>query len=92
MVEQGHTADERDVTAGEIGCYAYCAKAWHLQHVLRVDVTTDTASRREAGIAHHERHGRRVKLLASLGERSSVLVVSLVLIAAAALIAALVLR
>jgi hypothetical protein len=70
----------RDVTASEIGCYAYCAKAWHLEHVLRQTPSKRARRRRVAGIDAHERDGARVQRLSS-PPRVPILVFGLVLIA-----------
>ena len=58
---------DRDVTASEIGAYAYCAKAWHLERVLRAAPTADSARRRAAGVARHRAHGSRVRTLGVAG-------------------------
>jgi hypothetical protein len=47
-----------DVAASELNTHAYCAKAWHLQHVLRVAPSQVAAARRIAGEAHHTGHGQ----------------------------------
>ena len=70
-----------DVTASEIGCYAYCAKAWHLEHVLKRAPSKGTRRRRAAGVAGHEAHGARVRRLSALGPRVPILVAGLILAA-----------
>lgn len=77
-----------DVTASEIACYAYCAKAWHLQYVLGVDGRPEASMRRTVGVAQHRAHGRRVAFLSRLGRRRRLLVTSLLALAALALFAA----
>jgi hypothetical protein len=56
-----------DVTASEAASYAFCAKAWHLERVLRVAPSADSSTRRERGVARHRAHGGRVALLQSHG-------------------------
>jgi hypothetical protein len=82
-------ASTGDVTASEIACFAYCAKAWHLQYVLGAPVRETVARRRKQGVAEHDRHAGRVYLLGRLGQRRWSLVVLFLVIAAAAVMAAL---
>ena len=88
-----HTNDppvaSADVTASEIACFAYCAKAWHIEHVLRLAPSRETAERREAGIADHEIHGQRLHLLNRLVRRRRPLVAALLALALVAAAAAL---
>jgi hypothetical protein len=80
-----------DVTASEVACYAYCAKAWHLEHVLRLATPDEVAKRRELGVMDHEAHGRRVRLMSTLVSRRSKVILALLLVAVlAAAIAALI--
>ena len=81
--------DQDDVTASEIACFAYCAKAWHLEHVLHVVATDEVIQRRESGVSAHNVHGRRMRLLDSLAERMVALIATLLLLALLAAIAAL---
>jgi hypothetical protein len=76
-----------DVTASEIACYAYCAKAWHLEHVQHV-APDDTSRRREIGVAAHEAHGARVRALGQGRSRTRVIAAALLLLAALAAIGA----
>jgi hypothetical protein len=85
-------ATSADVTASEIACYEYCAKAWHLEHVLHLAPPAETVRRRDAGIGEHKGHGRRVRMLARFGRRSRTLVTVLVLTAALAAVAAILVR
>ena len=80
-----------DVTASEIACYAYCAKAWHIEHVQHLTPPAETMDRREAGVRAHEMHGREVELMSTLVRRQlSFVVVLLFLAVLAALIAVLI--
>ena len=86
----GEQSESTDVTVSEIACYAYCAKAWHLEHVQHVVAPDDTVRRRERGVAAHEAHGASVRALAQ-PSRTWVMVVALLLVAALALVGALLL-
>lgn len=46
-----------DVVASEAATYAFCAKAWHLEHALGQPASRHAAERRAAGTALHEAHG-----------------------------------
>jgi len=81
--------DQHDVTASEIACFAYCAKAWHLEHVLHLVPADDVLERRDLGVSAHNVHGRRVRLLESIALRKGRLIASLLLLALLAVIAAL---
>jgi hypothetical protein len=48
------------VMASEVAAYAYCAKAWHLEHVLGNPGSAAGQARRDAGSAAHLEHGRRI--------------------------------
>lgn len=87
----GEHPESTDVTASEIACYAYCAKAWHLEHVQRVVAPAETTRRRERGVAAHEAHGARVRALRRERSLARVVVVVLLLIAALATAGALLL-
>lgn len=50
-----------DVTASELNTHAFCAKAWHLEYVLRVAPDRVAAERREVGEAHHVAHGQAIE-------------------------------
>jgi len=81
---------ERDVTASEVGAYAYCAKAWHLERVLGARASRAAGRVRAAGVARHATHGARVEVLGRLGPRvarwsRALLIGALVLLALAAL-------
>lgn len=85
-------ADATDVTASEIACYAYCAKAWHLEHVQHVVVPDETSRRREHGVAAHEAHGASVHALGQGRKWTRVIAAVLLLIAALAAVSTLLLR
>jgi hypothetical protein len=70
-----------DVTASEIGCFSYCAKAWHLQYVARVTPTRDASERQELGVREHDRHGARVRRLTWLGRHAALVAIGLLLCA-----------
>ena len=71
-----------DVTASEVASYAYCAKAWHLRHVLGREASRHALVRQEAGVVAHEIHGTRVGRLAWLERRAAILVAGLVFLGA----------
>ena len=77
--------ESTDVTASEIACYAYCAKAWHLEHVQHVVAPAETVRRREDGVAAHEAHGASVRALGRERSGARVVVAALLLIAALAI-------
>ena len=83
--------DEEDVTASEVAAYTYCAKAWHLESVLRKPVDASTTSRRISGADRHLAHGARVSRLSRFGRvavwaSGAFLVVAAMLLAAALLL------
>lgn len=80
----GEQPESTDVTASEIACYAYCAKAWHLEHVQHVVAPAETSRRREEGVAAHEAHGASVRTLGRERSRARIIVAVLLLIAALA--------
>ena len=82
-------SDRDDVTASEIACFAYCAKAWHLEHVLQVVPADEVMQRRERGVTAHNVHGQRVRLLDTLARRRIALMTGFLLFALVAAIAAL---
>jgi hypothetical protein len=88
-----HEVDEltapQEVTASEIACFSYCAKAWHLQYVAKAPPTSDAARRRDQGVREHASHGSRVQSQSWLNRHARSLVVGLLLIAALAMIGAL---
>lgn len=80
-----------DVTASEIACYAYCAKAWHIEHVQHLAPPAETLDRRAAGVRAHELHGRDVELMSTLVRRQRRFIAVLLFVAVlAALVAALI--
>ena len=82
--------DGEDVTASEVAAYTYCAKAWHLESVLRRPVDSATTSRRLSGVDRHLEHGTRVSRISRFGRvavwASGVLLVVAALLFAAALL------
>lgn len=84
----GEPGDEsRDVTASEIATFTFCANAWHLEHVRKVEPTPEARARRAAGIRQHEQHGRMVGMHDQLERRRVALTVALFLLALLALVA-----
>lgn len=83
-----------DVTASEAATFAFCAKAWHLEHVLGKAPSPGAAARHARGIQQHEKHGERI---AAHTQRSTmrlavVLVLVLLLLLAALLLTVVFLR
>ena len=79
----------RVLRASELGEYSYCARAWWYRHVLKIaPLTTEGASKLEAGIQAHTRHGRAVALSTTL----RTLGIALALLGLLALVLALVAR
>lgn len=78
-----HKAPEDDVTASELAAFAYCAKAWHLERVVVVQVGTESARSRDGGVVQHERHGRDVRLGGFLGRRGRSMMLGLLALAVA---------
>ena len=80
--ETGYVNRDVDVTASDIAAFAYCAKAWHLEHVVGAQPSRDAARARAAGTARHERHGSDVRLGSWLGRNSRWAVPALLVLAA----------
>ena len=51
------THSRTDVSASEAATYTFCAKAWHLEHVLGATPSATADQRRVAGIEAHLEHG-----------------------------------
>ena len=49
-----------DVSASKAANYTFCAKAWHLEHVLGAKPSAIADQRRTAGVEAHVRHGADV--------------------------------
>ena len=79
--------ENRDVTASEIATFAFCANAWHLEHVRNVEPTLESRARRSAGVRQHEQHGRMVGMQDRVERRHVALIVGLVMVALVALVA-----
>lgn len=75
-----------DVTASEAATYAFCAKAWHLEHVLGKAPSPRAVARREQGIRQHEQHGERVAARTSGAARRPMVVLGLALLLLAILV------
>ena len=66
----GLTASARDdVLASEAATYAFCAKAWHLEHALRRPASDAAVQRRYEGTALHDEHGARIGTIQRTGRR-----------------------
>ena len=74
--DRSDTSD--DVTASEAATYAFCAKAWHVEHVLGKAPSPGAAARRARGVHQHEEHGERIA--ARMRRSTKRLVVALVLL------------
>lgn len=75
-----------DVSASEAANYTFCAKAWHLEHVIGAGPSVTADQRRLAGTEAHAEHGADIR---SADRVASWLVrglVALLLLAVAALI------
>jgi hypothetical protein len=55
------TLSGTDVSASEAANYSFCAKAWHLEHVLGAKPSSTADQRRIAGIEAHVRHGTAIR-------------------------------
>lgn len=77
-----------EVTASEIGCFSYCAKAWHLQYVAQVPTSHDASERQTLGVREHDRHGARVRRLTWLGRHAALMTACLLACALLAVTAA----
>ena len=77
-----------DVTASEAATYAFCAKAWHLEHVLGKAASPRADARREQGIRQHEQHGEEVTSMTTHAGRRLVVVLGLVFLLLAILVLA----
>lgn len=81
-------APHDDVTASEVAAYAYCAKAWHLERVVRSAPSAAGHLRRQRGVERHRAHGTRVQALGTTGRTlawgGAILVVLALLLAVAA--------
>ena len=47
-----------DVMASEAAAHAFCAKAWHLEYVLRREASAEVSQRRAEGTVRHALAGR----------------------------------
>ena len=78
-----------DILASEAATYAFCAKAWHLEHALRRSPADATAQRRSEGTALHDEHGARIVALQKPSRRLVAWSVALLILAAALVVLAL---
>lgn len=57
----GHNTSGTDVSASEAASYAFCAKAWHLEHVLGAAPSASANQRRVVGVEAHAKHGAHIQ-------------------------------
>ena len=79
-----------DVTANEAASYAFCAKAWHLERVVKSAPPADVVRRREDGAGMHEADGERLLRATRVRSRMLLLTVALLLLAGLLLLLAVV--
>lgn len=79
-----------DVTASEAASYAFCAKAWHLERVVKSAPLADVVRRREDGASRHDADGERLVRANRVRSRLLLLTVALLLLAALLLLLAVV--
>ena len=62
---QQDSADPRaprvDVSASEVASYVFCAKAWHLEHVMGTAPSAAGYERRAMGVEAHAAHGASIR-------------------------------
>jgi hypothetical protein len=78
-----------DVLASEAATYAFCAKAWHLEHALRRSPSNAAVQRRSEGTALHDEHGARAGSLLRTGRRLVIWSVALLILAGVLVVLAL---
>ena len=78
-----------DVLASEAATYAFCAKAWHLEHALRRPPSEKAVHRRSEGTARHNEHGAHVVTVQRTGRRLVMWSVGLLILAGVLVILAL---
>jgi hypothetical protein len=84
MSRRTHTAEsDRTVRASELASYVFCRRAWWYQ---RQGITPAQSETREAGLAWHRRHGRRLLVATALRAVGWILI--LMAVAGAAVVAA----
>lgn len=54
-------ASRTDVSASEVANYTFCAKAWHLEHVLGAAPSVAAEQRRLTGVEAHAKHGADIQ-------------------------------
>ena len=72
---------EKDVTASELAAFAYCAKAWHLEHVAGARPSSAAESKRNVGTSRHRQHGVQTRAGAWLGRHGWAAAITLLLAA-----------
>lgn len=50
-----------DVSASEVANFVFCAKAWHLEHVLGGVASPSGRDRRAMGVVAHAAHGASIR-------------------------------
>lgn len=78
-----------DVLVSEAATYAFCAKAWHLEHALTRPASDETVRRRSEGTARHDEHGAGIGRLRRTDRRLAVWSVLLLVLAGVLVILAL---
>ena len=78
-----------DVVASEAATYAFCAKAWHLEHALRRPPSEKAIHRRSEGTSRHNEHGAQVVTVQRTGRRLLVWSAALLILAGVLVILAL---
>jgi hypothetical protein len=68
---------DSDVSASEAATYAFCAKAWHLEHVIYLRPSDDAREWRRLGTAAHLADGSEFGTTHRLEKRSSTVIVGL---------------
>jgi hypothetical protein len=69
-----------NVTASEVGTYAFCSKAWHLEHVVGRRPSDVAQELRRSGIAAHAAHGSEIRKAQRVGDWMSRVIVGLLAI------------
>ena len=75
-----------DVSASEVANYTFCAKAWHLEHVLGAAASATAEDRRISGAKAHMKHGADIRSAIQLSKGLTRGLVALLLIAVAVLV------
>ena len=78
--ERRGSGESDDVTASEAAAYAFCAKAWHLEHVLGKAPSQRATERRARGVERHEQHGESIAAQRPRSNRRRVIALVLLLV------------